>query len=479
MSLEDCRLLQKEYMKEAILSFKERYRRNPGGYWLLATIFLFPILPEYVSPFILFIGFIVFKRQWTREGKKAKVGTIGKLMMVFMAYSVLSTLWSDTKMTTFATAMMWWGMFLIEVMIYNLARTRKKIDRILATMTAAGALNGFVAVLQICSYTLYRYDYITKAQVFTTPFYKPIDKLVYTWLPFDINTTLWWDSRASGFYSNPNLLATYMLIVYPISIYLFLNTKGKKHKILYFIANVLISGGISATLTRAGCVIAIAGWLFMFIILIKQHWKQLLQIFIPTVCVILPSLLTRYGIIFKARGGGDEAKKSSAAHFKIWGSLIDYIFNHINTFFAGLGCGCESTGLILINEYNLDKPHGHNFVIETWMELGIIGLIMLFTVLLFSFGKLLEINANNGKKFTLVFCVFTSMLLYLLFGLTDYIFNSPKQIILLFILLGLTQAISATYDKTLIHDAKSLKNAAEIEIQNAVHQKPIRKRKSK
>lgn len=462
-------------MKKAILDFKERYRSNPGGYWLLATIFLFPILPEYVSPFILFIGFIVFKRQWTREGKKAKVGTIGKIMMVFMGFALISTIWSDTKFSTFATAMMWWGMFLIEVMIYNLARTRKKIDRILATMVASGALNGLVAVLQICSYTLYRYDYIEKSQVLTTPFYKPLDKLVYTWLPFDIDTTLWWDSRASGFFSNPNLLATYLLMVYPISIYLFLNTKGKKHKIIYFMANVLISGGISATLTRAGCVIAIAGWVFMFIILIKQHWKELLEIFIPTVCVIVPSLLTRYGIIFKARGGGEEAKKSSAAHFQIWGSLIDYITEHINAFLVGLGFGCESTGMVLLNEYNLDKPHGHNFVIETWMEVGVIGVIILFVALIFSFGKLLEINANNGKKFTLVFCVFTSMLLYLLFGLTDYIFNSPKQIILLFILLGLTQAMSACYDKTLIHDAQSLKEAAEIEIQNATHQKPIRK----
>lgn len=462
-------------MKEAALSFKEEYRRNPGCCWLLAIVFLFPVLPEYVSPFILFIGFIVFKRQWTREGKKAKVGTIGKLMMVFMAYSVISTLWSDTKLSSFATAMMWWGMFLVEIMIYNLARTRKMIDRILTAMTAAGALNGLVAVLQICSYTLYRYGYIEKSQVFTTPFYKPLDKAVYTWLPFDIDTTLWWDSRASGFYSNPNLLATYLLIVYPISIYLFLNTNGKKHKIIYFCTNVLISAGISATLTRAGCVIAILGWLFMFVILIKQHWKELLQIFIPTVCVIVPSLLTRYGIIFKARGGGEEAKKSSAAHLQIWGSLTDYIFSHVKTFLVGLGCGCESTGLVLLNEYNLDKPHGHNFVLETWMELGIIGLVMLFVALVFSFGKLLEINANNGKKFTLVFCVFTSMLLYLLFGLTDYIFNSPKQIILLFILLGLTQAISATYDKTLIHDAKSLKQAAELEIENVTHQKPIRK----
>jgi len=458
-------------------TLKEQYRENPGWHWLSAIIFLFPILPEYVSPFILFIGFIVFKRQWSREGKKAKVGTLGKLMIAFMSLALVSVIWSDTKFSTFSTAMLWWGMFLVQVMIYNLVRTRRQIDRILSLMVVSGAVNGIVAILQICSHTLYKYDYITKSQVFVTPFYKPLDKLVYNWLPFDINTTLWWDSRASGFFSNPNLLATYMVIVYPISIYLFLNSKEKNHKIIYFFMNVLISGGLSSTLTRAGCVIALLGWLFMFIILFKQHYKSLLEIFIPTVCVIVPSILTRYGIIFKSRGGGTEAKKSSSAHFQIWGSLFDYIVTHVKTFIIGTGFGVEQTGQILFAEYALDKPHGHNFVLETWMELGIIGVLLLFTILFCAFGKLLEINTNNGKKFNLVFCIFTSMLMYLLFGLTDYIFNSPKQIIFLFILLGLTQSMSVCYEKTIIHDAKSLKKAAIREIDNALHQKPHNKNK--
>lgn len=167
--------------------------------------------------------------------------------------------------------------------------------------------------------------------------------------------------------------------------------------------NVLISGGISATLTRGGCVIAIIGWLFMFIVLFKQHKKPLLEIFVPTVLVIVPSLLTRYGIIFKVRGAGSEAAKSSAAHLKIWGSLLDYIFHHALPFIIGTGFGIEQTGQILLNQYQLDKPHGHNFVLETWVELGIVGLVLLFTVLICGFGKLLEINANNGKNSPLYF----------------------------------------------------------------------------
>jgi len=80
-------------------------------------------------------------------------------------------------------------------------------------------------------------------------------------------------------------------------------------------------------------------------------------------------------------------------------------------------------------------------------------------IILCTFGKLIEINANNGKKFDLVFCVFTSLMLFLLFGLSDYIFNSPKQIILFMIILGLTQAISQCYEKTLIKSTDDLVKA--------------------
>lgn len=463
-------------MKDDISGFVKRYKANPGWYWLIATVLLFPILPEYVSPFILFIGFIVFKVQWSREGKKAKVGTLGKMMMAFMTLALVSTLWSETKFSTLSTAALWWGMFLVEVMIFNLATTRKKIDRILSAMVLAGAANGLVGSIQMLTYVLYKLKKIKKAYVLTTPFYRKLDYIVYTKLPFEI-TTKAWASRASGFFSNPNLLATYMVICYPISIYLFLNTKNKKHKVAYFISNVLISAGMSSTMTRAGCFIAIAGWIFMFVILAKRHWRELLEIFIPTTCIIVPSILTRYGIIFKTFAklnnsgkGGAEAKESSQAHLKIWKSLFDYITTHVKALIYGTGFGVEQTGHILAFDYALKKPHAHNFLIETWVELGVIGVILLAAIIVCNFGKLLEINTNNGKKFTLVFCVFTATMLYLLFGLTDYIFNSPKQIIFLFIMLGLTQAISRVYDKTLIHDTSSLVKVAENEIQNILHQ---------
>ena len=57
--------------------------------------------------------------------------------------------------------------------------------------------------------------------------------------------------------------------------------------------------------------------------------------------------------------------------------------------------------------------------------------------------------------------------------------NNNKQIINIFILLGLTQALSHCYDKTIIHDADSLKKAAQKELKNTINQKPIKHKKGK
>ncbi len=478
-------------MKERMHALKIKYKTNPGWCWLLAVLFLFPILPEYISPFILFAGFIIFKRQWTREGRNAKVGTLGKIEIAFMSLALLSALWSESKLDTLGTAGLWWGMFLVQVMIYNLANTRAKIDKLLKTIVLSAAANGLLGTMQIITHLLNKFGYISERFVVVTPVYKTLDTLVYTWLPFSIRTNTF-DDRASAFYSNPNLLCTYMLVAFPISIYLFLNSKNKKHKFIYFMMNLIISAGISSTLTRAGCVIALFGWLFMFIVLVKRHAKELLTIFLPTVGIIVPSLLARYGLIFAkapevplpppttdnyfvdnfvnnfvgnyiTNNTYTEnyvvAIQSSVTHIEIWKSVWDYITNNINVFIGGLGFGCESTGAFLYESYNLNKPHAHNFIFEIWAELGIVGIVLFAVIILCTFGKLLEINANNGKKFDLVFCVFTSLMLLLLFGLTDYIFNSPKQIILFMIIIGLSQAISQCYDKTLIKNTDDLVKA--------------------
>lgn len=428
--------------------------------WLLATVFLFPILPEYISPFLLFISFIIFKVQWSREGRKAKVGAVGKICLAFMSFALLSVLWSDTKLDTLGSAGLWWAVFLMAVMIYNIADTKEKADGVIKSAVYAGAANGAVAAVQICTYAMNRAGYLSKSLVLPTPFYHDLDKAVYTWLPFEIKTDTF-ANRASGFFSNPNLLVSYLIFAFPFSVYLFLNAKTKTQKGIYLFLNLLISAGISSTMTRAGLLIALAGWAFMFTALIKRHWKSLLGILAPTLMMIIPSLLTRYGLISvpvkapeaggavheTAAAAAEAAKRSSANHFIIWESVIDYITDNIRVFFTGLGFGCESTGNFLLESYDLDKPHAHNFVLEIWAETGIIGLGLLLAVIVTAAVTLLKTKTGGGKQYHLVFYAFTSLMMLVCFGMSDYIFNSPKQIILLMMIIGIAQSLNRYYEE--------------------------------
>lgn len=455
---------------KGLKGIKEKYKSNPAWYWLLATVFLFFILPEYISPFILFVAYIIFKRQWTREGRLAKVGTTGKMEMGLMVYMLVSTLWSSTKLDTLGCAGLWWAVILMQIMIYNLARTKERIKKVISVFVAAASANGIIGAIQFITYCLYMNSLIPKSMVLTTPLYRKLDQAIYGWMPFQIKTDMW-EKRASGCFSNPNLLATFMIAAYPLAIYLLLNASSKKSKWLYFLAVVAISCGMASTLTRAGCLIILAAWIFLFVMQAKRHYAKMFMALIPTALSNIPALLVRYEYVKLYPGKPTaEATLSSEVHFDIWKSMIDYLTHHIRPFLIGMGFGCEETGNVLRTIYDLDKPHSHNFIIEIWAELGIIGIIALAIVMANTMGKLLEINSNSKKKITLVFAVSTSFVSYFVFGLSDYIFNSPKQIAIMMILIGLTQAISYTYDKTLINNPHDLEHVIEQNWKNIIHQ---------
>ncbi len=455
--------------------FKQKIKKNPAWYSLLFTLFFFFLMPEYISPFILFTAFIIFKRQWSREGRLAKVGNIGKIEMAFMGLMLVSTLWSPTKLDTLGSSGLWWAVLLIQVMIFNLARTRERINRVLQVILASAAINGAVGAIQFVTFVLYANGYTPAWSVLPTPLFRDLDTVVYTVMPFKISTFMW-TNRASGFFSNPNLLASFMLVAFPLGVYLLLNARTRQKKRLCFTALTLISFGMASTQTRAGCYVLIAAWLALFIIFFKRHSGTLAALFIPAGGSSIFALLVRYGKINIYPNvtflpvSPEEALLSTARHFEIWSGLIDYLTHHIGAFIFGTGFGCEQTGNILLNSYNLKKPHAHNFVIEIWTELGLIGIVILLFIIVYALGKLLEIDTKDYKALTLQFSVLASFGSLLIFGLSDYIFNSPKQIILFMMLIGIIQAISYTYDKKEIQRTKDVGKLTKESFKNIISQ---------
>ena len=230
-------------------------------------------------------------------------------------------------------------------------------------------------------------------------------------------------------------------------------------------------------MSRTGCVIALAGWVLAFILLVKRSSKELISVGIPAFALLISTVLKRYGVIFKPEViptvptglvGNLEAKQSSAVHFEIWESLLDYLFNNPMVFLFGSGFGCEGTGTILNTFYDLNKPHAHNFIIEIWVEIGLVGLIALLSVIIIAIKKLLEINADTKKKYSLLVCATTSLIVFLGFGITDYIFGSPKQIFIFLMLIGIIQAIYYSYNGENVTTLSGFKKVIKRNYKNAI-----------
>lgn len=111
------------------------------------------------------------------RGAQGKSGHFGEMIMAFMCLALLSVFWSDTVLDTLGSAGLWWAVFLMLVMINNLADTRKKINDIIKAAVASAAANGILGTLQICSYSLCTAGYINSNFVIPTPYTRGLTSL--------------------------------------------------------------------------------------------------------------------------------------------------------------------------------------------------------------------------------------------------------------------------------------------------------------
>ena len=90
----------------------------------LITLLCAAFLPEYIAPVFTLSTFLVFKRYFSQTKQKARIGTVGKVFLVYMCYMMISFLWSDTKIFSILVPLLWMGMFLGDIFLSNLIDRR-------------------------------------------------------------------------------------------------------------------------------------------------------------------------------------------------------------------------------------------------------------------------------------------------------------------------------------------------------------------
>lgn len=241
---------------------------------------------------------------------------------------------------------------------------------------------------------------------------------------------------------NQNYIANYLALVFPINFALFLIVKNKKKKIFYETALIINYTGIIICHTRAIWAALFFSFLFsVFLIfkfkvkkILKENKKWLILLFslflIITIIFSVDNPLNRSSISATERAvlvfDAQEQDKSLNQRFLIWQSTLNMIKDKP---FFGAGIGSFKLNYLYYQAdflsqkpnyltYNVKAAEAHNEYLQTWSEMGIIGLLffLLFIYLFYhnSIKRIRELEKNEEKI----------ILIGLISGITITLFHS-------------------------------------------------------
>ncbi len=427
----------KLYMKEKINVFREKYRANPGWYWLLWTLFLFPLLPEYISPFILFSGFIVFKRQWSKLNNNALLGDMGKAIFILTCYMVISGIWSKTHILSSLIGMLWMGCFLIYVFIANIVNTKEKLKTAITCMNLASGIIGIIAVLEILTYYLSLREG-NETLRFPNPLYFDFNKLIFEKIPVDI-VYYRFAARASATFDNPLILATFLVITNPFCAFGSLFFTHSRNRKLSRACWLFSTAGIIATTSR-GAYIAVGLTLLIVLVSLTKN-KKLLRKVLPF--VLLVAISTPIGLVIRYKNSSTDFLSSTENRFDIWRFCFKEFIRSPKNLLIGLGAGSDNVHTLLRDGHGLDRTHAHNLFLEMLVEGGLIYFVIVLVAFVFLVKKLYALSKNRNKLYMQYTVLYIASLTgFLMISLFEFTLQSPKELIVFFALLGF---IEATY----------------------------------
>lgn len=252
----------------------------------------------------------------------------------------------------------------------------KKINRIIITAVISGFLVSLYGILQIFGLDFFKW---------------PEDPLI--------------TRRTISTFGQPNFLASWLLLVIPLSIYLIYQNKKFLLKFFYSIIVLAQLGCLFFTSSRGGFIaLGIAGILFIAYLIFFSKLKKQKKIVIGSGLFFLAVLgILGMNIFLPGRLGGLTNFKSGslAARINFYQASAEAITK--KPFF---GYGLENSGEVFINYYQPDwgiygdvsstTDKAHNLVLDILLATGFFGLI--FYIILYYYFFRLAIDNIRHKK---------------------------------------------------------------------------------
>ncbi len=398
-----------------------REKSYPTFYKLITlSVLALSLLPEIPALLCVFVFFAFYLAHCIKSKSRTSVSKTGVLVLIYCILTLSSIMWASVKINTIYFSAVWLCAFALFVIISDLTDTKEKIENIVLCLIGSAALNSVVAIIQMC------FMAVGKSKYFPSPIYESLD----FWISHIIKYPLFSEpapDRVSGCFANPLAFSTFLVLIFPLSMFFCFYGATKKRRAFSVVSSVIIFLGLMFTFLR-GSVVAVVLSLMMLSFAGKKPAK-----FMSGIAGI--ASVTMLVIIYLRRGITTTQDISTNYRLPIWKACI-------NTFLSqpyGLGGGCDNVRKMLF-ENSLFFANAHNLLIEIAAELGIAGLLV-FAVLVIIVIRDLFLIYDCGGWFRRYATAFGASLVgFFAMSVFESTLNLPKEIMYFVIILACVDA---------------------------------------
>lgn len=401
-------------------------RMDFSFFWSLLLLTLVPLLPEYCAPFLAIGSLCAAAKDAHNRQTVIQLGTLGKLLLLFMAFQLLSATYSYHVGNTLSTVLMWVVMFCGYLSLTTVLCNRRRLHTALLFISVVAGVVGLVA----CSQYLLRDIFGLKLP---NQLWFALDEKLYAVFPLGINLHLGFE-RAAGTFNNPNILAEYLVMVIPFVGYA--GFSGPRTKVALWMRGCLLLAllGVFVSFSR-GAYIALLSMLLLLLALNFKHLTPFVLCLIAAVSLIPEAVMSRFLSI------GSTTDVAITERFQVWNVAVQKI---IERPLFGLGAGVSNFWDCLTNA-GINAPHSHNLVLQLLVEGGFVLLFVMCTVATKILQSNLELANRRAHGHGLGFVLTMFVIAFVVYGMVDYPFLSPKLVGTFLMVLGLAESVSHLY----------------------------------
>ena len=310
--------------------------------------------------------------------------------------------------------------------VVNLMRTEKWLSRCVLALVSSSVIVSIIGVLE------YALGFAASGWVDTS-------KFGYI------------EGRATSLFDNPNVLAMYLVLSFPLLLAKASDATTKKGKLLGGLSVLSTVLCVVFTWSRGAWLALIASTL-LFLIIRSRKTLSAIIVFLLTLPAI--SFIIPLGIRLRFASIGDITDSSTYYRLYTWRGSINAIKENI---FSGYGYGASAFADIYPQYAYVgmeSAEHSHSLFLQILFGVGIFGLLI-FVVFLFLFAQKNFEHIKNGtdnniqKMSSAAFC---SVIAALVMGLFDNIWYNYRILFLFWIIAGISCAYVRLGDREKMRD---------------------------